>query len=1853
MKTKKIKHNPFVHGGILSALPTTESQKEILATLAIDSSASSAYNESIRMELIGQVNVDALAQAISEVIIRHDALRTTFSENKRNFLIHKSSPVILKTIDLNRSSRSFSDIIKNETKKEFDLINGPLCDFTFVKIDNNNSFLFFTAHHIICDGWSLAVILSEISHLYNSFNKDVSSKLQWPNQFNDFALNEIKEGLNSKNADKEYWLDQYSNSVPVMDLPLDFPRPKFRTYESQRIDKQVNSTDVESFKKTIAKQGSSYYNGLMSVFQILLHQLTASSDLVVGISAAEQSVSGKDDLVGHLVNLLPIRQSIFGNQVYSDFLKDLKGTMLDAFDHQRFTFGSLLNDLKLERDPSRIPLVNIIFNVDQQYPGQGLVFDDLEASYTSNPRHKENFEIFINATSCGNELILECQYNTALFKSSTIDNWLSSYCSILKSITDNPDQIIDDLKFDSLKTSSVELESQEITQAIVVTGSQEEASLLNLWEEVLGFSGFSASDNFFAIGGHSLLAVDICSRVFDLYEIKIDLKDIFERPTIAQLAVLLKSSQKVQISRPVDFSQNKSALKTEVGLSQSQFQAWYIEQLRPGLTTHNLPASILINDRIDHSIFEQSLQIIVNRHESLRTTICMNHDTPFQKINENLIVSLDQMKVSEPDLIANLNSLAGTTFNLKDGPLFSTKLIELAPDKYVFFFMVHHVIWDGWCFDIFFKELNSIYSNLINGQTVELEPLSLTYTDYTLWQKDFLNSQLAADQLNYWKSNLSGELPVLDLPKTYRRGDLESGKAESLNFSITNLNELNLFVKKHNTSLYNVFLTLFNITLSRYSGQDEIIIGTPVRGRGYKELLNIVGYFVNTVAMRNTIDFNTNLENNLQKVTETASSAFANEDIPFKDVLASIPWDRSIDHSPIFQSFFSFQDVSNRSGEFNGKKYTQVNIDKASAHTDLDLWIKAGSESIEGAFEFPIDLFDRASISRISKTFLYLVENINSLVGIPLNECTLIDADQEDELINKMNGPHSTLEFASIMDQFIKQVKLTPNSIAVIDEKSSLTYEQLNDLSDTWADKLSTLGVGSGSLVGLSTQRNKSMLVSLIAILKTGAGYVPLDPGFPQDRLDYMIESSQMKVILVQDELASRFKQDLTFLSIEALERLPKCSFNYKPISSDAIAYVIYTSGSTGLPKGVELPHGAVSNFITSMGTRPGIKNSDRLLAVTTLSFDIAVLELYLPIVKGAAVRIATKEESMNGDALNSIIEKENITVMQATPSTWRLLLASGWKGKSDFKLLCGGEPFAKSLVSDLLPIVGEVWNMYGPTETTVWSTCKHITSPKDKISIGTSIDNTDTYILDQWMKPVPYGSVGELFIGGVGLALGYRGRKDLTDERFLESSFKSGEKIYNTGDLARYLPNGEIECLGRNDGQVKVRGYRIELGEIEVKIAKLSNVDDVVVITREDRPGDVRIVAYIISNSEDIDQMSMRRELSLVLPNYMIPSHFVQLEEFPKTLNEKIDKKNLPSPVETKTEENNSITKNGGNGTSTFDHIKSIWIELLCLNTIDGDDNFFDIGGHSLLSVQLIGRLSSHYKIELPLTAILHYPTLSEFSNHLESLIFSRSSNNGHELSINKNLFNSLIEIRPAGSQNPLFCFHGVGGNVLNYLNLIPYLPSDLPLYGLQSSGVDGKRVYLDSIEAMAKKYIVEIKVVQPKGPYLLAGGSMGGLIAFEVARQLILLGDEIQQIIMFDTFGPDLNLSEVPKSESSSMKTIFQGIRRRFSSLFKESRILPYKLTGKILPHSLRYYEVEKNNYKALWKYRPKALNVDLHLIRALSEPTGWYSDEFMGWRKIISGKIHTCKIDASHNDFIESPYFGPALKNVLDEK
>jgi len=1058
-------------------------------------------------------------------------------------------------------------------------------------------------------------------------------------------------------------------------------------------------------------------------------------------------------------------------------------------------------------------------------------------------------------------------------------------------------------------------------------------------------------------------------------------------------------------------------------LSYSQQRLQFLDQFDPGSAVYNIPTAIRLQGPLNSDVLKRCFFEILRRHESLRTNFIIQDEKPVQIIEPATSFSLpvvDLEAIPEASREAEIRRLADEEarrpFDLSHDLKLRAILLRLGRDDHVLLLTMHHIASDGWSLGVFFREFAALYTAFVSGKPSPLTELPVQYADFAHWQRQRLQGELFETQLAYWERQIGSNAPVLNLQTDRPRPATQTFNGDRCAVEVTS--ELTASLKKlsrqDGVTLFMMLLASFEALLFRYTGQEDFVIGSPIAGRIRPEIGDLIGFFVNMLPMRADLTGNPTYRQLLQRVRTAALGAYENQEMPFDRLVEELQPARNLSHSPIFQVMFILQNSPMPGLDLlPDLTLSLIDVNSGTAKFDLSFSLSDMDGELTGWLEYNSDLFDRETIERMLGHWQMIITAVVSDPDQNLADLSLLTAREQEQLLVDWNETEIEYPREQMIQQLFEvQVAQTPEKVAVVFEDETLTYRQLNERANQLGRYLQSLGVGAESLVGIYMDRSLEMIVGLMGILKVGGAYVPMDPAFPEERLKYMLADSGAKVMLTQQDLPELGGQpdiqpvyldrDWAAISQESSENLQSQA---RP---ENLAYVIYTSGSTGKPKGVQIQHEGVVSFLTSMRQEPGFTAEDILLSVTTLSFDISVLEIFLPLTTGALLVLVSQETAADGRQLTARLDETKATIMQATPATWSMLVESGWQGNDILKVLCGGEALSRALADQLLARCGSLWNMYGPTETTIWSAVVQVHPDKRSVTIGRPIGNTQFYVLDNSLQPLPVGVPGELLIGGVGLARGYLNRPELTVEKFIPDPFIADPeaRLYRTGDLVRYLPDGKIDYLGRFDHQVKIRGFRIELGEIETTLNELPDVRQAVVIVREDVPGDQRLVAYIIYENQQIAEAlpttsELRGYLRERLPDYMIPSNFVSLEHYPQTPNGKIDRRALPVPDQTRPELESVFV---APRTDTEELLADIWCELLGLDQVGIHDDFFELGGHSLMAVQLISRIRTNLNVEIPLKSMFEAPTVAGLANAVTKT--KSNQNNKNQL---KQLLNRL----------------------------------------------------------------------------------------------------------------------------------------------------------------------------------------------------------------------------------------------------
>ena len=1273
-----------------------------------------------------------------------------------------------------------------------------------------------------------------------------------------------------------------------------------------------------------------------------------------------------------------------------------------------------------------------------------------------------------------------------------------------------------------------------------------EEILAGIWAQVMRLSRVSTEANFFDLGGHSLLATQVVARVRETFRMEVSLRQLFAAPTITELAQEIERirHQAAGLESPPLLPVNR---EQPLPLSFAQQRLWFLDKLEPHSAFYNIPAAVRLVGPLRTDALARTLGEIVRRHEVLRTTFVVVEGEPQQLIHPPqplTIIPTDLSTLPEAEKESTLAQLvhneAVAPFDLSRGPLLRVRLLRLSADEHVLSVTMHHIISDGWSMGVLVREVAALYEAYLKGEASTLPELPIQYADYAVWQREWLAGAVLEQQLSYWREQLADIPAVIELPTDRPRPPVQTfrGAHESLVLTAELSEELRVLSRQERATLFMTLLAAWQTLLWRYAGQDDVLVGTPVAGRNRVEVENLIGFFINMLVLRTRLRAGARFTEILREVREISLDAYAHQDIPFEQLVEHLEPERTLSHAPLFQVMFILQNTPQHTAEMAGLRLSAIEMGGQTAKFDLSLAVVEEEENggrLGASLEYNTDLFEQTTIRRMLQHLQELLGAIVAAPGQSVSQLPLLTAGERQQLLVQWNDTFTQYEQRrqSLHRLCEVQAERTPDVVALVFEDEELTFAELNRRANQLAHHLRGRGVGPDVLVGVLMERSVEMVVGLLGILKAGGAYVPLDVSSPSERLSLMLKDAAPPVLLTQAGLLERLAdyRGQTLCLDSEWESIATAQTEENPLDltgADNLAYVIYTSGSTGQPKAVMNTHGAIVNRLLWMQDAYRLSAADRVLQKTPYSFDVSVWEFFWPLLSGARLVVAQPEGHRDAAYLVKLIVEQGITTTHFVPSMLQLFVEQ--PGVEDCRslrrVICSGEALTPELCARFFQRLGaQLHNLYGPTEAAIDVTFWECEPDPPLVPIGRPIANIQTYVLDRHLQSTPVGVSGELYIGGVGPARGYLRRPDLTAEKFVPDPFASrpGSRLYKSGDLVRYRDDGEIIFIRRIDRQVKVRGFRIELGEIENALAQHPAIGEAVVAAREDRPGEMRLVAYVVArqSGQTPPPDQLRSYLQLSLPEYMIPSAFVPLDELPLTSHGKVDRRALPAP------------KHGPDSGQAFVaprdvlelKLVQIWEEVLDIRPVSVRQSFFELGGHSLLAIRLLSRIEQALGQSLPLNTLFQSPTVE----HLAALLRRQDAASTR--------FSTLVPIQTGESSSPFFCVHPSGGTVLCYAALSRHLGPDQPFYGLQSQGLWMGHAPHRSVEEMAAHYVAQVRTVQPAGPYLLGGWSLGGVVAFEMAHQLQAQGQAVSLLALIDAPAPGLS-GELPPSKDASLE-------------------------------------------------------------------------------------------------------------------
>jgi amino acid adenylation domain-containing protein len=1405
-----------------------------------------------------------------------------------------------------------------------------------------------------------------------------------------------------------------------------------------------------------------------------------------------------------------------------------------------------------------------------------------------------------------------------------------------------------------------------------------EATVAAVWAELLGRERVGVNDGFFDLGGHSLLGTRVVSRLRDRLGVEVPLAALFAAPRLEDFAA--RVDEAALGGAGVRLPAIRRTEGDTAPASFAQERLWFIDRLEPGSALYNMSPSLRMQGPLDPRAVAHALREIVRRHEPLRTSLPLVDGMPVQRIGPaELDVPLEdvsQLADSERDgeVARRTAEWARMPFDLENGPLFRASLLRIAPEDHVLLLAMHHAVSDGWSNGILYREFFALYEAFAAGRPSPLPPLPVRYADYAAWQREWLSGKELERQVAFWREALAGAPAVLELPGDRPRAPdmARRGAVHAFTVPADVANSVRALARRKGATLFMALLAAFDAVLARWSGQDDVVVGTPVAGRTRRETEGLIGLFVNTLALRTDLSGNPPFLALLERVRAATLGAFAHQDLPFEKLVEELQPERSLGRNPVFQVMFNLGNA----GEGAGAAPAGLGLalaggkDAPDAKVDLTLTVNEHADgTLHGFMDYPAELFEAATVERMAAGLLVLLRAAAARPETPVADLPLFEADERRTLLEASAGPSVPVADVPLHAAFEAQAAYTPDATALVFGTERVTYSELDARANRLAHLLRARGIGPDQPVAVLMERSVEMVVALYGILKAGAAYVPVDPEYPADRVAYMLKDSAAALVLTQERLLDGLDDSADAIALDRPGVLDGFSSD-RPDDAEAagterLAYVIYTSGSTGRPKGAMNAHRGVVNRIAWMQDAFGLTAGDAVLQKTPFSFDVSVWEFFWPLAVGARLVIAPPGVHRDPVALNELIQREGITTLHFVPSMLRAWLdgadASACTGLR--YVMSSGEALTADLVNrffDALPS-GQLHNLYGPTEAAVdvthWPCTPEV---RGSVPIGRPIANTRMYVLDARGEPVPVGVPGELWIAGIQVGRGYWRRSGLTAERFVPDPFApdAGARMYRTGDRARWLADGTLEYLGRTDFQVKVRGVRVEPGEVEAALAALPGVRQAVVDVRAGAAGE-QLVAWIAAEpGASATAGELHDALLRTLPAALVPSVFVPVDSLPLTPSGKVDRRALPAPEHA-----------GGDGyvvprDVTELEVARIWSEALGVPRLGASDDFFRLGGHSLLALRMMTRIRERFGRDLPLASLFKHSTVAAFATALRR---EGVEDDGR----------LLVALTPGGTQPPLIFFPPAGGTVTHYADLARLLGPDQPFLALHAPGVEGGEAPLGTMDAMVDRYLDEIRRAQPHGPYRLGGWSAGGLTAFETARRLRAVGEEVALLAIIDAPAPDDDRDPSTPDRVQLFRNFARatvtGDEALLDALVDELRALPEEERlaglsrwiarhgGQVMDHELervgRVLAVFEATARALRDYvDPPAIDVPVALFVAAEgkpEDGAGPEDRPARWRPFVSGEMSVHVLPGVHAQLVLEPTvheLADALREVL---
>ncbi len=1505
----------------------------------------------------GALDVPALGRALAEIVRRHQVLRSRFPLGGNGVVqeVMPAGPISLpiRALPAGDPEAALTRLLRAEAGRPFDLTRETPLRATLFRLDPADQVLALGIHHIAFDRWSRGILFGELVQLYQAFAENRPSSLaEPPRQYGDYAAwQRDRYGPGRAAPDLTYWTQRLRGAPPLMDLGADRPRPARQGHLGDRVTLVLPADLMTAMTARSRRTRATPFMALLAAFTASLARATGRTDVVVGTPVAGRLWPDLEGMIGCFTNTLVLRADLSGDPPFAEILRRIRETAVGAYAHAELPFERLVEALRPPRDPGYHPVFQVLFNF-LDFPVLSAALPEVRVDEIELDTAPALVDLSVDVRRAGAGYRCDYTYDTALFDRARVERLGAGFVAILRAVGEN-----DGLHLSALPGPAFATHAED---------------------------GLRRRLDALSPAKRALLELRLSRR----------------RGTAAAEAPPPIAPRREPGPPPLSFAQQR---------------LWFLDQLEPG-PQYNVPCRGWLTGALDVPALRRALDELVRRHESLRTTFPAEDGRPHQAIAPPAPFALQESDLRrlaaserEPEVERLATEEARRPFDLARGPLFRGRLVRVGEQEHALLLTLHHIVGDGWSVGVLFRELGTLYEAFSRGEPSPLPQLAIQYADYAVWQRNWLQGAVLERELAYWRGRFPTIPAPLELPTDRPRPAARTSAGSRVRFSLSpELTEgLTALGLREGATLFMTLLAAFTVLLQRYSGRDDLVVGSPIAGRERPETEGVIGFFTNTLALRTDLSGDPTFLELLGRVREVALGAYAHQALPFERLVEELKPDRDLTRTPVFQVMFALQNLPRSARRLRGLTLRHIELGKGTAKFDLGLSLSDRKDGLSGVFTYSTDLLDAGSVERLARSYQVLLAEILRDPAARISRLPLLSAAERHRLVSEWNPEVPPSPSLRGIHQLVEdQAARTPDAPAVICQDQRLSYAEFNRRANRLAHALLARGVGPDAAVAVFLERSAGLAVAVLGILKAGGAYLGVDPDTPPKRMRTILADAGVRLVLTHRSASGSLPalpEGVALLGLESCEGTSGPGpADHDPVgcrSPEQLAYLIYTSGSTGLPKGVAVPHSAVASFSTTAAQIYGLGPGDRVLLSASLTSDFSVEEMFPAWVSGAAVVVRPPGPHSPGQEFSDLLEHGGVSLALIPTAFWdawvQELHRSGRSLPRSLRIVSvGGEAARATTLDRWRTLAGSRtrwFNTYGPTEATVEATAYEpapgVESLGDGgVSIGRPLPHARVYLLDRHLDPVPLGVAGEICIGGRALARGYLGRPALTAARFLPDPFAAepGARLYRTGDLGRLRADGTLEFLGRLDAQVKLRGFRVEPGEIEAALSSHPDVRHAAVLVREEAPGERRLVAYLVPEpGREHSPAALRSWLRDRLPEPMLPAAFVALEALPLTPNGKVDRTALPAPGPER-----ALGDGGFEAprTELETAVAAIWAEVLGTDRIGVRDNFFESGGHSLLATQVIARVRAATGIELPLRVLFEAPTVAGLAERLEA---------------------------------------------------------------------------------------------------------------------------------------------------------------------------------------------------------------------------------------------------------------------------